>query len=235
MGTTTSHIGQAEVLVDSTYDHRWYNAVGPYVNKVLEEFVQTPYIAASSIAGTTTTLVNLSTHALVGGALGGNMLITTAGAEVDGAQIQWLGEAFLPTANNEIYFGCRFQISSATESDFMIGLCITDTTALADGVTDGIYFRKIDGTTACNFVVETASTETATAAFTVAAATWYVVEWRWNGINLYFYVDGVYVGAPVVTNIPTAEYMTPTIAFLTGDTVAITMTVDWMRCIQTIG
>ena len=235
MGTTTSRIGQAEVLMDDTYTHRWYDAAGPYVNKVLEDFVQTPYIAANAIGSVTTTLVNLSTHALVAGALGGNMLITTAAAENDGAQLQWLGEAFLPTANNEIYFGCRFQVSEATQTDFLVGLCITDTTAITD-VTDGIYFRKVDETTACNFVVESnAGTETATAALTVVAATWYTLEWKWNGTNLYFYVDGVYVGAPVLTNIPTAEYMTPTIAFLTGGGGARTMTVDWMRCIQTVG
>ena len=234
MGTTTSYIGQSEVVVDADYDHRWYRATGPYVNQILEEFVQTPYIAASSIGGTTTTLINASTHALVAGALGGAMLITTAGANLDGVNIQWQGEAFLPTANNEIYFGCKFQVSAATQSVFLLGLAITDTTA-DTGVTDGIYFRKLDGVTACTFNVETASTETETAAFTVAAATDYIVEWKWNGTNLYFYVDGVYVGAPVVTNIPTAEYMTPTISFHTGDDAPITMTVDWIRCIQTVG
>jgi hypothetical protein len=146
-----------------------------------------------------------------------------------------LGEAFLPTANNEIYFGIRFQISDATQSDFLVGLCITNQTPLG-GITDGIYFRKIDETTACNFVVESnAGTETSTAAFTVVAATWYTLEFRWNGTNLYFYVDGVYVGAPVVTNIPTAEYLTPTICFLTGEGAIKTMTVDWIRAIQTVG
>jgi hypothetical protein len=234
MSLTTSYIGQAQVLVDATYTHRWYDAVGPYVNKVCEDFVQTPYIAASSIGSVTTTLVNASTHALVAGALGGAMLITTAGANLDGVNMQWLGEAFLPTANNEIYFGCRFQVNEATNSVFLIGLAITDTTADI-AVQEGIYFRKLAATTACNFVVESNNVETATAAFTVAAATNYIVEWRWNGTNLYFYVDGVYVGAPVLTNIPTAEYMTPTITYHTGEIAAHTMTVDWIRCIQTVG
>ena len=235
MGTTTSHIGQAEVLMDDTYTHRWYDAVGPYVNKVLEDFVQTPYIAASTIGSWLTTPSGASTHALVAGALGGNMLITTAGAENNGiTSMQVLGEAFLPTANNEIYFGIRFQISDATQSDFLVGLAITDTAAI-DDLTDGIYFRKLDGVTACTFVIEgNAGTETETAALTVVAATDYILEWTWNGNNIEFYVDGVLVGAPVLTNLP-VTYLTPTIAFQNGEGVAKNMTVDWMRCIQVPG
>ena len=235
MGTTTSKIGQSEVIVDAGYDHRWYAATGPYVNQVLEDYVKTPYTAANVIGSWLTTPSGASTNALVAGALGGNMLITTAAAENNGITSQQvLGEAFLPTANNEIYFGIRFQISDATESDFLVGLAITNQTPLG-GITDGIYFRKIDGTTQCNFVVETAATETSTAALTVVAATWYILEFKWNGTNLYFYVDGVLTGTPVVTNIPTVEYLTPTICFLTGEAVAKTMTVDWIRVIQTVG
>lgn len=233
MAVEKTTVGRNTVWADSVYPFRWYRAVGPDVNQVLEDFVNTPYIAANAIGNYTTTLVNLSTHALVAGNLGGAMLITTAGAENDGAQLQALGEAFLPTAANRIYFGCKFQVSAATQNDFLVGLAITDTTAIA-GLTDGIYFRKIDETTACNFVIETASTETATAALLVTAATDYVLEWTWDGTALKFYVNDALVGTPAVTNIPTAEYMTPTIAFLTGAAAAVTMTVSWMRCIQIV-
>ena len=47
----------------------------------------------------------------------------------------------------------RFKLSDATQSDALVGLAITDTTAI-DGVTDGIFFTKDDGDTNLDFVVE---------------------------------------------------------------------------------
>lgn len=231
MALTKTTLGRSTVWYDATYPSRPYRLIGPDANILIEEFVSLPMLAAATPAAYTTTLVNASTVALYTGWLGGALLITTAGAEDDGAQIQALGEAFLPTASNQIYFGIKMRISSATESDFLVGLAITDATAIA-GVTDGIYFRKVDGTTTCNFVVETGSTETETAACTIAANTDVILEFWWNGVALNFYVDGVLTGTPALTNIPTTEYMTPTIAFLTGDNAAITMTVSWMRAGQ---
>jgi len=231
MALTKTNLGRATVWYDATYPARPYWLVGPDANLLIEEFVDLPMLAAGTPSGYTTTLVNASTAALVAGNLGGALLITTAGAENDGAQMQHLGEAFLPTASNQIYFGIKLQVSSATQSDFLVGLCITDTTVLG-GMTDGLYFRKIDGTTTCNFVVETGSAETETAALTVVAATDYILEFWWDGSALNFYVDGVLTGTPAITYIPTAEYLTPTIAFLTGSAAAITMTVAWMRCGQ---
>ena len=233
MALTKTTLGRADVWYDATYPARPYKLVGPDANILIEEFVDLPMLAAGTPAAYTTTLVNASTTALVGGNLGGALLITTAGTEDDGAQMQALGEAFLPTSSNQIYFGIKLQVSAATESDFLVGLAITDATALG-GLTEGIYFRKVDGATTCNFVVESGSTETATAAVTVVAATDYILEWWWDGAALTFYVDGVLTGTPAITNIPTTEYLTPTIAFLTGANAAITMTASWMRCGQVL-
>ena len=234
--TGTTNIRTSAVLQDSVYEHRWYDALGPYVVKVIEEFVNWPKNAAGYGAACTTTPTGAGTAVLVpdGAALGGRMIITNAAANDDSVEMQWLGEAFLPTATNRIYFGIKFQISDATQSDFLVGLAITDTAAI-DDLTDGIYFRKLDGVTACNFVLEgNAGTETETAALTVVAATDYILEWTWNGSNIEFYVDGVLIGAPVLTNLP-VTYLTPTIAFQNGEGVAKNMTVDWMRCIQVPG
>ena len=233
MALTKTTLGRATVWYDADYPARPYWMVGPDANILIEEFVNFPMLAAGTPAAYTTTLVNASTVALVGGNLGGAAVFTTAGAENDGVQIQALGEGYLPNSQNQIYFGIKLQISDATQSDFLVGLCITDTTAIA-GLTDGIYFRKIDETTTCNFVVETGSTETATEALTVVAATDYILEFWWNGTALNFYVDGVLTGTPAVTYIPTTEYLTPTIALLTGAGAVKTMTVSWMRVGQVI-
>jgi hypothetical protein len=233
MALTKTTLGRATVWYDALYPARPYWLVGPDANLVIEEFVDLPLLAGGTPAACTTTLVGASTTALAAGNLGGALVVTTADSDNDGAQMQWLGEAFLPTSSNQIYFGIKLQISDATQSDFLVGLCITDTTVLG-GMTDGLYFRKVDGATACTFVVETGSAETETAACTITAATDVILEFWWNGTALNFYVDGVLTGTPAITYIPTAEYLTPTIAFLTGDDAAITMTVSWMRAGQVL-
>jgi acyl transferase domain-containing protein len=94
-------------------------------------------------------------------------------------------------------------------------------------------FRKVDGVTACNFVLENGSTETETAVLTVAANTYYTVEFVWNGAAIDSWVDGVLQTRPVLTNLPQAQTLTPSIAFLSGAAGAgKTMTIDWMRAIQ---
>ena len=235
MGTVyKTSIGKHTYWVDYDRAATILDVWGPNVNKVIEEFVNLPMLAAGTPAAYATTPVGGSTTALTGDALGGHLLITTAGAENDGVNMQLLGEAFLPLAYNAVYFGIKFQISNATESDFLVGMTITSTAALG-GVTDGIYFRKIDGSTTCNFVVETGSTETATAVLTVVAATDYTLEWLWDGTTLKAYVDNELVATPVLTNMPTVEYMSPIIEFLTGSGDVRTMQVEWMRCFQTVG
>lgn len=232
MGTVSkTTVGQHTVWVDANEPQRWLDVWGPECNRVVENFVLQPFTAANNMGGWTTTLVNASTAALVDGALGGNLLITTAGAENDGVNTQVTGEAFLPRASNRIYFGIKFQVNEATQNDFLVGLAITSTDALG-GVTDGIYFRKADGSTTCSHVVESVSTETSTTALTVAANTDYILEWTWDGIKLEFYVDGVLTGTPALTNIPTTEYMSPVIHYLTGEGSAHTMTVSWLRAFQ---
>jgi len=220
------------IFYDSTEPQRYVDAFGPDVVKFIDEFVQTPFSAANAPACYTTTLVNLSTVALEAGATGGNLLITTAGAENDGATVQALGEAFKLAAGKQCYFGTRIAISDATESDFLVGLFITNATPLT-AVTDGVYFRKIDGTTTMNFVLEKDNGETATAyGSALVAATYYTLEWYFDGTNVDWWVNGVLQTRPVVTNLPDDEWLTPGIEFLTGAVAAITCRVDWIRAIQ---
>lgn len=237
MGMHSKWVQGNLVFYDSRYEHRWLDAIGPTVTKALEEFVFTPFSAADSPSGYTTTLVELgageTTVALLAATVPeGNLLITADANENDGANIQRLGEAFLLAANKPCYFGARFKVNEATQSDFILGLCITGATLLG-GMTEGVYFRKVDGVTTCNFVLENGSTETETAVLTVAANTYYTVEFVWNGAAIDSWVDGVLQTRPVLTNLPQAQTLTPSIAFLSGAAGAgKTMTIDWVRAIQ---
>jgi len=238
MGMHSKWIQGNLVYYDSLYQQRWLDAIGPTVTKVLEEFVYTPFSAADAPSEYTTTEVDVglgdTTVALLAATLpGGHLLITAAQNDNDGAQIQHLGEAFLLAANKPCYFGCRFRVSEATQSDFDIGLCVTNA-ALLGGMTDGVYFEKVDGSTTCNLVLETVSAPTATAVLTVVANTFYTLEFLWNGTAIDSWVNGVLQTRPaVLTNLPQTQTLTPSIAFLSGAAGAgKTMTIDWMRAIQ---
>lgn len=212
---------------------RWLDAIGPDVCKHLDDFVATPVDDTTGLpTAYTCTLVNASTAALTGQA-GGALLITTAGAENDGVSMQLKGESFKLASGKPLYFGAKFKISDATQSDFLVGLCITDT-ALLGGMTDGVYFRKVDGSTDVNFVLEKNSTETSTAAAILTADTSYhILEFLFDGSSITYYVDGVEGSETLVTtNLPDDEELTVSVEFLTGAAAAITMTVDWVHCIQ---
>jgi len=215
---------------------RWFDAFGPNVAKLLEDFVGTPFSAADQMAGWLATLVEAgageTTVALKAGADAGALVITADANENDGANVQLLGEAFKLASGKPLYCGVKFQVSEATQSDFLLGLAITTTDALG-GVTDGIYFRKVDGVTTCNFVLEKASTETETAALTVAAATDYVLEFYFDGTYADFWVNGVQGTRPAVTNLPDTEWLSPVMHFLSGAAGAgKNLEIDWIRVVQ---
>lgn len=215
-------------------DWRVLDAVGPDVIKYDTDFVG-EIAASDAVTGWTVTLVEAGageTTLTTPDASGGTLLITTDANEDDGAQLQKTGENFsLSTSQALTYFGIRVKTGEATQSDILAGLCITDTTLLG-GMTDGVYFRKIDGSTAMEFVTEKDSTETATAAvLTVAADTYYVLELAFDGTRVFAFVDGALV-ATHTANIPDDELLTPSIAFLSGNAAIETLTVDWVRAVQ---
>lgn len=218
-----------------THRNRIIDAVGPGVCKFVEEFVKSEIPSADAPSAYTVTLVEggagETTIALVAGAAGGELLITTDAAENDGANIQGKGEAFKLTSGKPCYFGCELKISDATQSDVLVGLCITDTDLLG-GMTDGIYFRKVDGSAALSFVLEKDSTETTGAVLTMVADTFYTLEWYFDGTNVDSYVDGVLQTRLAMTNLVDDEEITPSIHFLTGEAVAKTANIRWIRAIQ---
>ncbi len=232
MGLHSKWLNNALVFYDG---QRWVDAIGPYVCKFIEDFVATPFASADTPAQWTVTLVEggggESTVALADGA-GGLLLITTDAAENDGVNMQVTKEAFKMVAGNPCYFGARLKISEATESDFIVGLCITDTTLLG-GMTDGIYFRKVDGSADVKFVLEKNSTETESAAIhTMADNTYVQLEFLFDGTYVDCWVDGVLQTRLAITNLCQDEELTPSIHFLTGAAAAITMTVDSIVAIQ---
>lgn len=218
-------------------DHRMrvIDAFGKNVVRFVEDFILAA-AASDALVGWTTTLVEAgaggeSTVTRTDGS-GGLLLLTTDNAEDDGINLQVTSESFKPGASgNQSYFGIRFKSGEATQNDILVGMCILDTTLLG-GMTDGIYFEKLDGGTSISAVTEKNSTETQTDSLgTFAADTFTIWEWFFDGTTVRFFIDGALV-ASHTTNICDDEELTPSIHFLTGNAAVETMTIDWIRCFQ---
>lgn len=180
----------------------------------------------------TVTEVGVATQALAN-VDGGVLLITNAAADDDSSFSQRTSESFLMASGKKAYFKARFAVSDATQSDFIIGLQITDTTPLA--VTDGIYFRKDDGDALLDFVVMKDSTATtATGIATVVDDTYLTVGFYYNGVDAIYYYAGTdsknptLLGKSAVTNLPDDEELTVSFGIQNGEAVAKTMSVDYI-------
>lgn len=169
---------------------------------------------------------------VVTGAAGGVLLCTTDDAENDGPNFNLKGESFKLASGKELWFEARIAASEATQSDVLIGLSITDTDMLG-GVTDGVYFRKVDASAAFAFVTEKNASETATAAVhTLVADTFVKLGFYFDGAGtVYGYVDGVLVATHTLT-IPDDEELTVAFQYLTGAAGVDTFSVDYIRVRQ---
>lgn len=175
----------------------------------------------------TVTETGLATQALTD-ADGGVLLVTNAAADNDASFSQKVGESFLFESGKKLMFKARFKVSDATQSDFVIGLQITDTTPL--DVTDGVFFQKDDGDANLDFHVEKDNTATsASAVATVSNDTYLTVGFYYDGdTEIKYYVDDVHKGTSVVTNLPDDEVLTVSFGIQNGEAVAKTMSVDYI-------
>ena len=145
-------IRNAIVYRDDALTHRWYDAFGSGVAKFVTNFNHMP--ADDSTTDPTewvNTVVEVgagTSTAVLGDVAGGALIITAAANEDDGWSSQLgnpnSGEWVSFAAEYPTYYGVCFQGNDVDQSDFFFGLAVTDT-ALLGGVTDGVYFRSVDG------------------------------------------------------------------------------------------
>lgn len=220
-----------------THQKRLIFALGEDVVSYSTDFTDFPDAgSASDPVGWTSTMVEVgagTTEFDVTDASGGLGRITTAADDNDGGNFQLLGEAFELTSDQELYCGFfGVTISDATQSDFFLGLAVTDTDILG-GVTDRIGFQSVDASAAVTFPVEKDSTETNfDPSSTMSDATAVDLEFYYDGSGLEIFIDGASGGNPAVTNLPDNEALRLTIQFLNGASGAETMDIDRITCIQ---
>lgn len=189
------------------------------------------FVAADWIITTTEAGAGSATEALADGD-GGILLITNDAADNDADFFQKIGESFRFESGKKLWFKARFKVSDATQSDFVIGLQITDTTPL--DVTDGVFFQKDDGDANLDFYVEKNNTATsATAIATVVSDTYMSVGFYYNGKDeVRYFVNDTALGSSVTTNLPDDEDLTVTFGIQNGEAVAKTMSVDYVLAVK---
>ena len=222
------------VYVDrGAHDMRVVDIIGPDVVK----FELNPWTLGLQVEGATgtdslaftTTVVEAGTGTseLTGSLTSGTIAkLVAAAAENDGIQIQTTSEEFEFTSNQSlIYHGIQLAANDADQVDWLAGLCITDTTLLG-GMTDGVYMESLDGATSVSSVTEKDSSETQTDSLaTTADDTFMFLEFYFDGTTVYFFTDGTLSSTLHTTNIPDDEVLAVSLAFLTGEATANTLSI----------
>lgn len=210
---------------DPTKYHVWFD---DFDNYLAAEWVRTATGAGTTVIGT--------------GADNGTLVSTNAAADDDALFYQLsenaaagAAETFKFIAGKKLWFKARMKISDVTQSDFVFGLQITDTTPLA--VTDGVYFRKDDGDSDLDFVVIKDSVATTTT-FTgkLANDTFVVLGFYYDGGSvgasgtgkIAIFVNDVLVGTSVCTNLVDDEELTISFGHQNGEAVAKVLTLDYL-------
>lgn len=183
------------------------------------------------------TITEAGTGTRAVGNLDGGVLVVTNGASDDNANfLQWSGntaaatvETFKWEAARSMWFKARCKISDATQSDFVMGLQITDTSPLA--VTDGLYFLKADGSTTLTFYATKDSTSSTVTAATLANDTYFTIGFFWNAALAkmqVFYNDTVVGEITSTTNMPDDEELTISFGIQNGEAAAKVLSLDYL-------
>jgi len=210
------------ILPDPTQAHVYFN-----------DF--TTYVAGDWTITTTEGGTGNASEALTNVA-GGALLITNDDADNDSDEFQLAVESFKFASGKKSWFKTRFKVSDATQSDWIVGLCITDTTII-DALPDGVYFKKDDGDASIDFALELNGSATeASGIATQSDDTFVTLGWYFDGDTtngIKYYVDGTHKGTQTtMTNLCTDEELAVSFALQNGAAAAKTMTMDYIFAAQ---
>lgn len=210
---------------------QWYDAFGPNVRKW--ELGPSQVVSTTTAVGSTVTVTN-GTLVTADSTTGGAIVLTVAGSDNDKVEAQSRSESFYFASAWPAYFGCKFQLVDADQTDVHVGWTIRDTD-LAGGVTDGIYLRTVDESAVLSLVLEQDSVESTTSIATLVDATDYQFEMYYDGAGyIHVYVNGALIASVATSdaNWCNDEHLCATVANQAGEGSANNMTLYWARAIQ---
>ena len=176
----------------------------------------------------TVTVVGTGTASLAAGN-GGVLDLTNSAADNDAVFLQKPGLTVRLDDGKPLWFDCRFKVNDATQSDFVFGLQVTDTTPLDVGW--GVFFLKSDGANTADFYVEKSAVATITPAVaTIEDDTFTRLGFYYNGVdNIDIFQDGQLVGQSSVANLPDDVSIGISFGIQNGEAVAKTMDIDYFE------
>lgn len=153
--------------------------------------------------------------------LGGQLRLTTAGADDDAEFLIKVGDSFAPSASLPMYFRSRQSVDDAVDSEIVTGLA--DTAGLTPN--NGIFFRKDDGDSALSVIIRSGSADVAIETDIADIGTsQFTCEFYWDGIDrVYYGVNGTPLGfldastLPVGILAPSFGVQAGAVAVLVGD------------------
>ena len=178
---------------------------------------------------TTTEAGTGSASEAVTSSAGGALLLTNAAGDNDLDFLQLKGEGFKLSTSKKAYFSARFKVNDVDQSDFVMGLGITDTTPL--DTTDGVFFISADGDAGLDFLVEKDNSATTTedvatmADDTFITTTWFIDP---DASKVYYSINNAKPVGVAITNLPDDEELTVSFGIQNGEGSAQTMTIDYV-------
>ena len=178
---------------------------------------------------TTTEAGTGSASEAVTSSAGGALLLTNAAGDNDLDFLQLKGEGFKLSTSKYAYFSPRFKVNDVDQSDFVMGLGITDTTPL--DTTDGVFFISADGDAGLDFLVEKDNSATTTedvatmADDTFITTTWFIDP---DASKVYYSINNAKPVGVAITNLPDDEELTVSFGIQNGEASAQTMTIDYV-------
>ena len=187
-----------------------------------------------------------ATQATVSGD-GGWLALVNSAADNDVNSLQQAFPSFTFEAGKAMAGKVRFKVSSAIESDLLLGLFAVDTSPIVSVPTDGIGFLKADDAATIVFEAGTGSAYTATSALlTLTDDTFVTLGFYTSGRafvkpsdGLSYYSFRVFGGTGhdpafltqldvLTTGVPSATVMAPTLCLQNGSAAARTLTIDYL-------
>lgn len=226
------------VLIGTEKDYRFLDAWG-HVSKYIpnngdptDDTTGEPLSWVNTETGTNTWVNSVTSGELY--------TITTGSTEYNGYSSQVKGEAFKVATGQPFYVGAQIKLSEATEKDFLFGLAETDTTLTAASTAhaiavsgDGLFFAKIDGSTATSAYVYKDGAETSSvSAGTMDTSYHYYEIVSEDGVTIKFYLDGELVTC-VSSSLADGD-MTLSLSFRAGSAAAGTLSIKDLKAIQII-
>lgn len=230
MTTETVAVGNSLVFRDADNTWRWFDAIGPDARKWILD--HTVVVSTTTAAGSIVTQTN-GTLVATNSTTGGAVTLTVVAGDNNLITVQGHSEAFKFASKWPAYYGCKFQLVDADQTDLFAGWCIADTT-LEGGLTDGLYFRLVDESAVLSLVLENTNVEATFEIATLVDATDYMLEMYYDGSYVYAYINGVLAASVAVSNasFPNDEDLAGTFGIQTGEGSANNAKLYWARAIQ---